>query len=162
MPWFFLLHYLVCCWCSKNFSVLLLYTSAPEFELGFFYSFYIFIKLLILFMHCIPDFILLSLCVLLHIIELNTIFQVLFRAICMSQFLWDSLVELIFVFFGGVKLFVWFFLVHVALYWWLCLCASLGTWRFVSPPGPRVAGLFLYHAWRGLEPNHRSASGFHN
>ena len=57
-------------------------------------------------MHCIPDFILLSLCVLLHIIELNTIFQVLFRAICMSQFLWDSLVELIFVFFGGVKLFV--------------------------------------------------------
>ena len=44
--------------------------------------------------------------VLLHIIELNTIFQVLFRAICMSQFLWDSLVELIFVFFGGVKLFV--------------------------------------------------------
>lgn len=71
----------------------------------FFYSFYIFIKLLILFVHCIPDFILLSLCVLLHIIELNTIFQILFRAICMSQFLWDLLVELIFIFFGGVRLF---------------------------------------------------------
>ena len=35
-----------------------------------FYGFYFFIKLLLLFMHCFPDFIYVSICVLLHLIEL--------------------------------------------------------------------------------------------
>ena len=51
--WFFLLHDQVCYWSSPlNFSVLSLYPSALGLLFHSVYSFYFFIKLLILLMHC--------------------------------------------------------------------------------------------------------------